>query len=92
MNIQNQSNRTTVRNLAIFIIVVLTIGWIGRGLDVLLDNPASESLGILLWLIAPLGASLLLRAFAGDGWKDFGIKPNFKVKVKGVKSALDSYV
>jgi membrane protease YdiL (CAAX protease family) len=78
MNIQNQSNRTTVRNLAIFIIVVLTIGWIGRGLDVLLDNPASESLGILLWLIAPLGASLLLRAFAGDGWKDFGIKPNFK--------------
>ena len=78
MNIQNQSNRTTIRNLAIFIIVVLAIGWIGRGLDVLMDNPASEGLGILLWIIMPLGASLLLRAFAGDGWKDFGIKPNFK--------------
>jgi membrane protease YdiL (CAAX protease family) len=78
MNIQNQSNRATIRNLAIFIIVVLAIGWIGRGLDVLMDNPASEGLGILLWIIAPLGVSLLLRIFAGDGWKDFGIKPNFK--------------
>jgi hypothetical protein len=78
MNIQTQSSRLTVRNLVIFIIVVLAIGWIGRGLDVLMGNTPSESLGLLLWIIAPLGASLLLRAFAGDGWKDFGIKPNFK--------------
>ncbi|MGB7063010.1 MAG: CPBP family intramembrane glutamic endopeptidase [Candidatus Zixiibacteriota bacterium] len=76
MNLRNQSNRTTIRNLAIFVIVVLAIGWIARGLDVLMDNPASEGLGILLWIITPLGVSLLLRAFAGDGWKDFGIKPN----------------
>ena len=33
---------------------------------------------MLLWLITPLVVSLLLRAFAGDGWKDLGIKPNFK--------------
>jgi len=91
MNIQNQRNRTTVRNLIIFIIVVLAIGWIGRGLDVLMDNPASEGLGILLWLIMPLGASLLLRAFAGDGWKDFGIKPNFKGNVSWYVIALLVY-
>jgi len=78
MNIQKQSNRTTIRNLAVFVIVVLAIGWIGRGLDILMGNPASESLGMLLWLVTPVGVSLLLRAFAGDGWKDFGIKPNFK--------------
>ena len=78
MNIQNQSDRRTIRNLAIFIIVVLAIGWIGRGLDVLMHNPNSEGLGILLWLIMPFGVSLLLRTFAGDGWKDFGIKPYFK--------------
>ena len=78
MNIQTQSSRLTVRNLVIFITVILAIGWIGRGLDVLMGNTPSESLGLLLWIIAPLGASLLLRAFAGDGWKDFGIKPNFK--------------
>ena len=75
---QNQISRTTIRNLVIFIFVVLAIGWIGWGLDVLMDNPASEGLGILLWLITPLGACLLLRTFAGDGWKDFGIKPHFK--------------
>jgi len=77
-SIQNQSDRTTIRNLRIFIIVVLAIGWIGRGLDIQMGNPASESLGMLLWLITPIGISLLLRAFAGDGWEDFGIKPNFK--------------
>ncbi len=78
MNTQNQSNSITIRNLAIFTIVVLAIGWIGRGLDVMMGSPSTEGLGILLWLITPLVASLLLRAFAGDGWKDFGIKPNFK--------------
>ena len=31
MTIQNQDNKTTVRNLSIFIIVVIAIGWIGRG-------------------------------------------------------------
>jgi hypothetical protein len=42
----------------------------------MMGNQASESLGKLLWLVVPTGVSLLLRAFAGDGWKDFGIKPN----------------
>jgi membrane protease YdiL (CAAX protease family) len=33
---------------------------------------------VLIWLASPLAANLLLRSFGGDGWKDFGIKPNFK--------------
>jgi hypothetical protein len=78
MSIQKQKSKPTIRNLAIFITAVLAIGWIGRGLDILMGNPASESLGMLLWLVTPLGTSLLLRAFAGDGWKDVGIRPNLK--------------
>jgi hypothetical protein len=78
MSIQKQKSKPTIRNLAIFIAAVLAIGWIGRGLDILMGNPASESLGMLLWLVTPLGTSLLLRAFAGDGWKDVGIRPNLK--------------
>ena len=78
MNIQNPSDRTTIRNLVVFTTIVLAIGWVGRGLDLLMGNPASEGLGILLWIASPLVVSLLLRTFAGDGWKDFGIKPNFK--------------
>lgn len=78
MNIKTQNNRKTVRNLTIFIIPVLVSGWLGRGLDVLMGNPSAESLGMLVWIITPLGVTLLLRTFAGDGWKDFGIKPNFR--------------
>jgi membrane protease YdiL (CAAX protease family) len=32
-------------------------------------------------LVAPLGVSLLLRAFAGDGWQDFGLRPALKANV-----------
>jgi membrane protease YdiL (CAAX protease family) len=78
MNEVNRSRKITIRNLAIFTIAVLSVGWIGRGLDVFLGNPSSESLGMLLWIVTPLGACLLLRTFAGGGWKDFGIKLNFK--------------
>ena len=78
MNIQNMRNKITIRNLTIFIILVLASGWLGRGLDVWMGNSAAESLGMLLWIITPLGVTLLLRTFVGDGWKDFGIKPNFK--------------
>jgi membrane protease YdiL (CAAX protease family) len=83
MNITNQSKKITIRNLTIFTVVVLTVGWIGRELDVLLGNPPSESLGMLLWIITPLATCILLRSFAGDGWKDFGFKPNFKGNSSG---------
>ena len=78
MKSQNPSNKTTVRNLTIFILLVLASGWIGWGLDRLMGNPSVDSLGMLVWIVTPLILSLLLRTFAGDGWKDFGIKPNFK--------------
>jgi membrane protease YdiL (CAAX protease family) len=68
----------TIRNLIIFTVVVLAIGWLGYGLDRLMNNPPAQSLGLLIWLIAPLITALLLRAFAGDGWRDFGIGPAFK--------------
>lgn len=78
MKSQNPSDKTTIRNLTIFITLVLASGWIGWGLDRLMGNPSEESIGMLVWIVTPLVVSLLLRTFAGDGWKDFGIKPNFK--------------
>lgn len=38
-----------------------------------MGNPPSQGLGQLLWLVAPLGTALLLRALGGDGWQDFGL-------------------
>lgn len=72
------NHRVTLRNLSIFTVVVLGIGWVGRGLDVAMGNPSTQGLGILLWIVMPTLLVFLLRAFAGDGWADFGIKPNFR--------------
>jgi membrane protease YdiL (CAAX protease family) len=88
MQTQDKTKKNTIHNLIIFTIAVLSIGWIGHGLDILLDNPSSESLGMLLWIVTPLGACLLLRGFAGDGWKDFGIKLNFKGNLIGYTISL----
>ena len=72
---QSPSDRQrTLRNLTIFTIVVLASGWLGYGLDQAMNNPPEQRLGLLLWLVLPLLTALLLRAFAGDGWKDFGLR------------------
>ena len=79
MDTQSQSNKHTVRNLAIFTFLVIALPWLGRGLDSLMGSTSSqEGLGLLIWIITPLAASFLLRAFAGDGWKDLGIRPAIK--------------
>lgn len=85
---KGQNRTTTIRNLIIFTIVVIASGWLGRGLDVLMGNSSQDSLGMLLWLVLPLVASLLLRGFAGDGWKDIGIKPFFRRNVNWYIIAL----
>jgi membrane protease YdiL (CAAX protease family) len=91
MNHQDQENKRTVRNLAIFAVVVATSGWLGYGLDRLMNNPPTQQLGLLFWLIAPLGTVLLLRAFAGDGWKDFGLRPALRGNVIGYAVSLLIY-
>ncbi len=81
--------RKTIRNLTTFTLIVLSIGFIGRGFDLRLgaESP-DESLGMLLWLVIPTVAALLLRAFAGDGWSDFGIRPNFRGNIRWYLVAL----
>jgi membrane protease YdiL (CAAX protease family) len=80
--VNTQGKRHTMRNLVIFTVLVYGLGWIGRWLDSLAGSASSEEgPGILIWLVAPLGVSLLLRIFAGDGWKDFGLGPAIKGNV-----------
>jgi membrane protease YdiL (CAAX protease family) len=79
MTEQTRTSKSTVRNVAIFIIVTVAIGWLALGVNTVTESPSpEESLGMLIWLVVPLAVSLLLRAFAGDGWRDLGIKPAFK--------------
>jgi membrane protease YdiL (CAAX protease family) len=79
MEMPAKDRRRTIRNLVIFTIVTLSCGFVGLALD-RLSPPADpmQGLGALVWLISPLAANLILRAVGGDGWKDFGIRPNLK--------------
>jgi hypothetical protein len=73
----------TIRNVIIFIFVTLSCGWIGLIIDkIMIPQPNKESLGMGIWIALPLITTLLLRLFAGDGWKDIGLKLNFKGNVK----------
>jgi len=81
-----------IRNISIFIFISLSCGWLGVLIDKLINAGSNEEApGIMIWLVLPLIAALLLRAFAGDGWKDLGIKPNFKGNIKWYFIALIIY-
>jgi len=73
-------NKTRInRNLIIFTIATLGAGWLGLALNQAMGiQDAQQSLGILLWLVIPLLTALLLRAFGGDGWQDFGLTPHLR--------------
>ncbi len=79
---QTQDRNRTKRNLIIFTVLVLGLAALAGVIEPLTVPPGAEpgtsGLGQLLWIIAPLGVMLLLRIFGGDGWDDFGLRPNFK--------------
>jgi membrane protease YdiL (CAAX protease family) len=77
-----QDKKRTKLNLIIFIGLVLGLAALAGVIEPLTVTPGAEpgtsGLGQLLWIIAPLGVMLVLRIFGGDGWGDFGLRPNFK--------------
>jgi membrane protease YdiL (CAAX protease family) len=77
-----QDKKRTKRNLIIFTVLVLGLAALAGVVEPLTVPPGAEpgtsGLGQLLWIIAPLGVMLLLRLVGGDGWDDFGLRPNFK--------------
>jgi membrane protease YdiL (CAAX protease family) len=77
-----QDKKRTKRNLIIFTVLVLGLAALAGVVEPLTVPPGAEpgtsGLGQLLWIVAPLGVMLLLRIFGGDGWADFGLRPNFK--------------
>ena len=78
----DEGKRLTKRNLVIFTVLVLGLAAVARVAEPLTVPPGAEpgasGLGQLLWIVAPLVAMLLLRTLGGDGWSDFGLRPNFK--------------
>jgi len=77
-----QDKKRTKRNLTIFIGLVLGLAVLAGVIEPFTMPPTAEpgasGLGQLLWLLAPVVIMVLLRTFGGDGWGDFGLRPNFK--------------
>ena len=81
--------RKTIRNIFIFVFVALSCGWFGVFADKNMPpQPVGNSLGMGIWLVFPLLSTIILRFFEKDGWKDTGLKPNFKGNVKWYFSSL----
>lgn len=80
MNLKTE--KRTKRNLVIFTTAVLglaVLGWIIDPFTLPPDAaPGTAGLGQLLWIVSPVLVMVLLRSFGGDGWADFGLRPNLK--------------
>ncbi|MCE1252894.1 MAG: CPBP family intramembrane metalloprotease [Anaerolineae bacterium] len=61
-------------NILIFAIVTAGCGFVGHAVNLFYQpQDTMQSLGVLIWLVSPLAASILLRTLGGDGWKDTGV-------------------
>ncbi len=73
------TKRNRIRNLIFFTVIVILSGWLGILIDnVIPEQPEGDSLGMGIWLVLPLLAVIMLRTFAGDGWKDAALNPRLK--------------
>lgn len=73
------TKRRILRNLIIFAIVALGVGWFGVWLDTqVVMKDTGGTLGMSVWLVLPLLTVIVLRTLGKDGWADFGLKPMFK--------------
>jgi membrane protease YdiL (CAAX protease family) len=69
----------SLRNILIFALVTVSIGWIGAWINTQIESPSpQQSLGLLIWIFVPMLTGFLLRGFGGDGWADFGFRFNFR--------------
>jgi membrane protease YdiL (CAAX protease family) len=82
------NRRRTIRNLTIFTCIVWAIGWIAAAVQARIVDESAQQLGLLIWLVTPLATVLVLRAFAGDGWKDFGLAPSLRGHAFGYAVAV----
>jgi membrane protease YdiL (CAAX protease family) len=75
--------KKAIRNIGLFIFLVIISGWIGVLVDsVLIDQPEGDSLGMGIWLVLPLMTAFIIILCSKANWRDLGFKPNFKGNLK----------
>lgn len=72
-----------IRNIVLFIAVVIISGWIGVLVDSFLTGqPQGDSPGMGIWLVLPLLTAFAIILFSKLSWIDLGLKPNIKGNIK----------
>lgn len=66
------------RRIAFFIAAMLGLGWVGPVIDRAVGADSGGGPGQLFWLLLPIGAAMLLRWKAGDGFADAGLRPHYR--------------
>jgi len=67
--------------IIIFVIIAVSSGWIGLGLDVLFKNDLSQGLGALFFIIVPALTAIII-SIKDKKIKNLGFKPNFKANIR----------
>ncbi|NLW47872.1 MAG: CPBP family intramembrane metalloprotease [Firmicutes bacterium] len=76
-------NKNSIRNIVVFIVIVIISGWIGVLVDsILTDQPEGDSLGMAIWLVLPMLTAFAIILFSKASWNDIGFKLNFKGNIK----------
>mgnify|MGYP001185927424 CR=1 FL=1 len=76
-------NKKGIRNLGLFISIVIISGWLGVLVDsVLTEQPEGDSLGMGVWLVLPMLTAWVIILISRLSWKELGLKPNFKGNIK----------
>jgi len=76
MNISKE--RKSKIAIAVFTIIVLLSGWIGRCLDKIMGTTGENSLGMLVWLLLPLISVIIIKKVFKASISTIGLKPKFK--------------
>lgn len=76
-------DKRAVRSIGLFVLVVITSGWIGVFVDSFVTvRSEGDSPGMGIWLVLPLLTALIIMLFSRASWKEFGFRPNFKGNLK----------
>ena len=81
--VESYMDNKIIRNVVVFIVVVILSGWIGVLVgSVLTEQPKGDSPGMGIWLVTPMLAAITMTIFSKGNWNDLGFKPNFKRNIK----------
>lgn len=64
--------------IAIYVIAVLGLGWLGPLVDHTFGHGLGEGPGQLIWILLPAAAAMMLRWRGGDGFADAGLRPHHR--------------